>query len=419
MKTEMRLRLVLGTALLGLGATTAADQVILDDLIVNGSTCVGVDCVNGENFGFDTIRLKENNLRIKFQDTSNSASFPTNDWQIIANDSSNGGASYLGIEDVDGGRIPFRVEAGARSNALVVESDGDIGIGTLNPTVDVHVVTGNTPTLRLAQDGSSGFTAQTWDIAGNETNFFVRDVTNGSKLSFRIKPGAPDASIYIDSTGEIGMGAGTNPLAPLHVRRTDDTARIFVQDSGGPTGPQTLFELENNGNPEFQLTNSSNGNSWLLSAGVRFVFKNNAGDAVMRLTDTGDLELLGTVLPLSDVNAKTDIVSINPESVLGKVVQLPISEWAYKANPDARHIGPMAQDFRAAFGTGSDDKRLATMDAVGVAIASIQALEARNRELESRIAKLESIERENSELKERLTLVEAMITQLLPQTAQR
>jgi hypothetical protein len=60
----------------------AKDQVILDDLIVDGSLCVGMDCVNGESFGFDTIRLKENNLRIKFQDTSSTASFPNRDWQI-------------------------------------------------------------------------------------------------------------------------------------------------------------------------------------------------------------------------------------------------------------------------------------------------------------------------------------------------
>jgi len=68
------------------------DQVIADDLIVQGSACVGMDCVNGESFGFDTIRMKENNLRIKFQDTS-TGTFPTVDWQLTANDSTNGGAN--------------------------------------------------------------------------------------------------------------------------------------------------------------------------------------------------------------------------------------------------------------------------------------------------------------------------------------
>ena len=70
------------------------DQVIPDDLIVQGSICAGLDCVNNENFGFDTIRVKENNTRIQFDDTSTSAGFPTNNWQIRANRSAGGGAKF-------------------------------------------------------------------------------------------------------------------------------------------------------------------------------------------------------------------------------------------------------------------------------------------------------------------------------------
>lgn len=192
------------------------DQVFLDDLIVDGSICIGQDCVNGESFGFDTQRFKENNLRIHFNDTSNSASFPTNDWRIVINDSSNGGANYFGIEDSDAGRMPFRVEAGAPAHSLYVEDGGRVGFGTSTPVVEAHIVDGDSPTLRLEQDGSSGFTPQTWDLAGNETNFFVRDATNGSKLPFKIRPGAPDNSIYIDSDGDVGFGTAS-PGVKLHV----------------------------------------------------------------------------------------------------------------------------------------------------------------------------------------------------------
>ena len=62
-----------------------------------------MDCVNGESFGFDTIRIKENNLRIHAEDTSNTASFPGNDWRLTFNDSSNGGLNKFSIDDVDGG----------------------------------------------------------------------------------------------------------------------------------------------------------------------------------------------------------------------------------------------------------------------------------------------------------------------------
>ncbi|MCP4053027.1 MAG: hypothetical protein GY739_08160, partial [Mesoflavibacter sp.] len=189
---------------------------------------------SSESFGFDTLRLKENNLRVHFDDTSSSASFPKNDWRLIANDSSNGGAEYFAIEDSTAGRTPFKVEAGAIANALYVDSDGDVGVGTSNPVVEVHAVDGNTPTLRLEQDGSSGFTPQTWDLAGNETNFFVRDVTNGSKLPFRIRPGAPDSSIDIAASGNVGLGTGS-PDMNLDVEGDGPGVRLTNTGSGGTT----------------------------------------------------------------------------------------------------------------------------------------------------------------------------------------
>ncbi|NQZ13023.1 MAG: hypothetical protein HRT35_38245, partial [Algicola sp.] len=191
------------------GPVAIADQVIQDDLVVVGSICAGFDCVNGESFGFDTLRLKENNLRIKFQDTSSSSSFPSGDWQLTINDSVNGGANWIGFEDIDSGRTPFTILQGAPNYSIYVSSNGNVGMGTTTPLVDLVIKQGNTPTVRLEQDGSSGFAAQTWDMGGNEANFFIRDVTNGSKLPFRIVPSAPNASIYVAADGDIGFETTT------------------------------------------------------------------------------------------------------------------------------------------------------------------------------------------------------------------
>jgi len=197
----------------GSGASVASaekDQVILDDLIVDGSICVGLDCVNGESFGFDTLRLKENNLRIKAQDTSSSASFPTQDWQLTFNDSSNGGQNKFSVDAISPvSSTPFTIEAGSSSHSLYVDDGGRVGFGTNTPVADLHVKSGNTPTLRLEQDGSSGFSAQTWDLAGNEANFFIRDASNGSTLPFRIRPGAPTSSIDILDDGDVYFGGGS------------------------------------------------------------------------------------------------------------------------------------------------------------------------------------------------------------------
>ena len=83
-----------------LGPVQVLDQVIADDLIVQGSICAGFDCVNNESFGFDTLRLKENNLRINFDDTSTSAGFPATDWTLSANDTASGGLNRFSIENV-------------------------------------------------------------------------------------------------------------------------------------------------------------------------------------------------------------------------------------------------------------------------------------------------------------------------------
>jgi hypothetical protein len=205
------------------------DFVIADDLIVQGSACVGLDCVDGESFGFDTIRVKENNDRIQFDDTSSSAGFASNNWQIRANSSASGGGNFLAFVDQgttgnsETGTIVFEVDAGAPANSLRVSSGGNVGIGTATPVLDVHVNTTDTPAIRLEQNNSGGFTAQTWDIGANEANFFVRDVTSGSRLPFRIRPGAPTSSVDIAASGNVGI----NTASPTRARLEINQASLF------------------------------------------------------------------------------------------------------------------------------------------------------------------------------------------------
>jgi len=268
--------LALGTSALCLMATTGqAAQVITQDLIVQGSLCVGIDCSSSESFGFDTLRLKENNLRIKADDTSSSASFPNNDWQLTFNDSGNGGANKFSIDDITNNKTPFTIEANAISNALYVSDAGDIGVGTATPVVEVHAVDGNSPTLRLEQNGSSGFTPQTWDLAGNETNFFLRDVTNGSKLPFRVKPNTPDQALFLypaelvineasvdynvrmesdtetnaffldGATGNVGLGTNA-PETELHITRSDASSTRFFLENTNATDQAVQIRLVSN-----------------------------------------------------------------------------------------------------------------------------------------------------------------------------
>ncbi len=222
-------------------AALVRDQVIPDDLIVQGSACVGLDCVNNENFGFDTIRMKENNTRIQFDDTSTRQVF-----QPITGRSGRttppvvAPISWAFVDqgasgNSETGTIVLAVDAGAPANALKVDSTGRIGVRTATPVLDLHMVTSNTPAHRLEQTNAGGFSAQTWDIAGNEANFFVRDVTGGSRLPFRIRPGAPTSSIDISADGNVGIGTAS----PAH--KLDVNVRRLAELTQGSHRQHDLF----------------------------------------------------------------------------------------------------------------------------------------------------------------------------------
>jgi hypothetical protein len=102
-------------------------------------------------------------------------------------------------------------------------------------------------------------------------------------------------------------------------------------------------------------------------------------------------------LCVSDRNLKRDIEPIDEQAVLERVARMPISTWSYKTDdPSVRHLGPMAQDFHAAFGLGSTDRAYDSIDAHGVELAAIKALYDRvQRESEL----IDRLERENQELR--------------------
>ena len=433
---------------LAMSNSVLADQVILDDLIIDGSICAGMDCVNGESFGFDTIRLKENNLRIKFQDTSSSASFPSNDWQITVNDSANGGANKFSIDDIDGGRTPFTIEASAPSHSLYVDDAGRIGLGISNPVVEMHIKDGDSPTIRLEQDGTSGFTPQTWDIAGNETNFFVRDATNGSKLPFRIRPSAPSNSIYVDTDGDIGLGTAS-PQADLHVvtnntnsllvGNTDTDYKMLVTNNGktniesdyfnsdnstcggddgglavncgrfsgvvnleennSSTAGRTILALKNNAPGWISMEDTIQNKLWYFantSEGLSIALYDKTANIItvpLKIKNNGDVVVAGVLEQSSSKFLKDNIAEVDYEDILHTIDSLAIKQWSYiKDQGQVKHIGPMAQDFYDVFKIGSDEEHISSIDTSGVSLAAIKALHNKVKVLENRIEQLLKID---------------------------
>jgi Chaperone of endosialidase len=97
----------------------------------------------------------------------------------------------------------------------------------------------------------------------------------------------------------------------------------------------------------------------------------------------------GSWSSISDRNVKDNFALVDGASVLLKIVALPISTWNYKAqHTSIRHMGPMAQDFREAFGLGEDDTHISNIDSEGVALAAVQALYKLDQEKDGKIAEL-------------------------------
>lgn len=123
-----------------------------------------------------------------------------------------------------------------------------------------------------------------------------------------------------------------------------------------------------------------------------------ASRQVMSVDQFGFLSIPGVLSQGSDRESKEAIESLDGEAVLEKVMALPIYEWNYIQDPQkARHIGPMAQDFYAAFGLGNSETNLSPSDVTGVAVAALQEM---NRKVEAQQSEIEALRRTVSELQE-------------------
>jgi hypothetical protein len=137
------------------------------------------------------------------------------------------------------------------------------------------------------------------------------------------------------------------------------------------------------------------------TAADQFVVRASGGTYVYSSeNDTTGVKLAagsGTWSNLSDRNVKTDIVPLDDATILAKVAALPLSTWRYKAESGVRHVGPMAQDFYAAFRVGEDDRHITSIDEDGVALAAVKAVHVENG----------TLRRENARMALRLAAVEA------------
>ncbi len=395
------------------------DDVFNDDLIVFGSICVGLDCANGESFGYCTQKFKENNPQICFEDTS-TGSYPDNDWKIQINDTSNGGASFFTIWDSDAGVRPFSIEAGAPAHALYVEDSGSVGLGTGSPSMELDIVDGDTPTVRLTQNGTGGWDPQTWDVAGNETSFFIRDVTNDSQLPFRIQSGTPGDTLTMKSAGYVGVGTW-EPAAKLHVTRggeaaiaddpvaafthteaSSDNALLLLQGgSDGETGivfgdvdDENIGSLKYDNDNDAMIFRTGNTDRMEISS-AGDVGVGASPDASYKLRVNGVVRAENGFSEGSSREVKENIADLGVEEAVAALQELAPVAFNYKEDAGEERIGFIAEDVPELV-AASDRKGVYVMDIVAVLTKVVQTqqilideLKRENEGMQARVAALE------------------------------
>jgi hypothetical protein len=215
----------------------------------------------------------------------------------------------------------------------------------------------------LSDDGNGGLDINNGD--GN-ANLMINNLTlNGDTVQF---PAQSGANIAVDGSGDFTF---------------DNNIRISalgVLHFPGPSG----------GGGDISGVNSG----LLISSGIQ---QNGALSVFGNVTCNPPYEFYGNLNQSSDRNLKEKFTPVNSLEVLNRVAGLPISSWDYKQDAQTHHIGPMAQDFYAAFNVGTDDKHINTVDEGGVALAAIQGL---NEKLKERDVQIEALNKRLADLEQ-------------------
>ena len=299
-------------------------------------------------------------------------------------------SQYWTMGNVGGDLGFYEGSTSSAVSRVTIERGGQVGIGTTTPDTFSRLhVRGATSGLIVLDEADT--TTPMW-VGPFDGNFLIQGISGASFF------------VINDDTGNVGLGI--NPAeASLHVADAD--AQILVDASGSATG-RTLAYMKNNGDVRMFWENKTSGDIWQMSmlstvlqmsspTGVgKFRVRKSGGlqalngsTEIMALNSTGDLTVK-SVTQTSSREQKLGFESVDAVSVLEKVAGLPISEWSYRAdNPSVRHLGPMSEDFHAAFGLGKTDKGLTSVDTSGVALAAIQGLNQKLEEKDARIGELE------------------------------
>ena len=302
-----------------------------------------------------------------------------------------GGLANLNASALAGGIVPNSVLAGFQAPYNTV------GGGTGNVAASIGATVG----------GGQNNAAVSYNttIAGGIDNIATNDTaTIGGGYSNIV------SGIYTTvGGGQLNQASGSYATVPGGVGNVAAGQFSFAAGSGANAANDGSF-VWSDGSTN---TTSSANDQFLVRASGGVVLYSSAGTNAGVSLAAGS----GTWASLSDRNAKNGFAAIPAQEVLDKVTALPITEWSYKTEHGVRHIGPMAQDFYAAFQVGQDDRHITTVDEEGVALAAIQGLnqklDAKDATIQAQSAEIQTLKQQNDALAARLNELAAAVKALM------
>ena len=273
--------------------------------------------------------------------------------------------------------------------ATVASADSSTAMGAHTTASGIASVAMGTRTTASGQSAVAMGTLTT--ASGGLSTAMGGSTAASGWASFAVGAIDTASAYYTVATGYHTVASGNNSTAMGQAASTNGFAGSFVYGDASTTN----------------VVSAARANEFEVRAAGGFVFATSSDLAFGCSLPAGS----GSWGCASSRLLKTDFEPLAGETVLARVRALPVELWSYRAEPGVRHLGTFAEDFRRAFGLGTDSTTIGSIDMDGVNLAAVQALELRTRELKEQLdakdREIGDLSRQLAELRERLERLEA------------